>query len=472
MRHEGGAPLALVVAVCLVVAIAVTFVPVSTSNPPAFYRDESGIALNAALLAESGRDEFGTRLPLYFRSYGDWKSAPYVYLLAGVYAITGPSEVAARALSSALGLAAVVILGLLGHRLSGYRSVGLATAALAAATPWLFELTRLVFEVALEPALISLLLLLLAGVRSEAIWSPWRCAAIGVTLALIAYAYAGGRALAPLLALSLLVFARGRRRRSVVVTLGCFGAALLPMAAFVVGNPRALIVRYSRVSEGEDQGPLGRGLSTLGNLLQELNLVRWVLQGDDNLRHHVGSTGSLLATGALLAVVGIVVLLRRHRWEPFWSYVVLGCVSSAVPAAISDVRIHALRSVGLPIFLITLAVPALALVRERIDRRAVRFVAVVAGALLAIQATLFRVEYADRGPHRLEAFHAEFRPVLRAAMAHDARRVVVFRADPDAMGNAVWYGKLWKPSGHRAPRGCVAAARQRRRGRREALPTM
>jgi hypothetical protein len=139
-----------------------------------------------------------------------------------------------------------------------------------------------------------------------------------------------------------------------------------------------------------------------------------------------------------------------------------------VPAAISDVRIHALRSVGLPIFLITLAVPALALVRERIDRRAVRFVAVVAGALLAIQATLFRVEYADRGPHRLEAFHAEFRPVLRAAMAHDARRVVVFRADPDAMGNAVWYGKLWNlpvtvlPEGASPPPGSAVVAAEKR----------
>ena len=86
-------------------------------------------------------------------------------MLAAVFALTGPNELVARVLSGVLGLAAVLLLGLLAHRLSGSRGVGFATAALAAATPWLFEVTRLVFEVALEPALIALLLLLLAGVR-------------------------------------------------------------------------------------------------------------------------------------------------------------------------------------------------------------------------------------------------------------------------------------------------------------------
>jgi hypothetical protein len=129
LRHFlGPSRLGGVAAACLVVAIAVSFVPLGTGNPPGFYRDESGIALNAALLADSGRDEYQALLPLYFESYGDWKSAPYIYLLAGVYAVTGPSELAARVLSSMLGLAAVLILGLLGYRLSGYRSVGFLTA--------------------------------------------------------------------------------------------------------------------------------------------------------------------------------------------------------------------------------------------------------------------------------------------------------------------------------------------------------
>jgi hypothetical protein len=42
---------AVLVAACVVIAIAASFVPVSTGNPPGFYRDESGIAERCAARA-------------------------------------------------------------------------------------------------------------------------------------------------------------------------------------------------------------------------------------------------------------------------------------------------------------------------------------------------------------------------------------------------------------------------------------
>lgn len=447
----------VLLAAAVVAGVVTTFLQVSTGNPPGFYRDESGIALNAALLGQSGRDEYGTLLPLYLFSYGDYKSTPYVYVLAAVFAVTGESELVARGFSAVLGLAAVLVLGLVGHRLSGSRSVGLATCVLAAATPWLFEVTRLVFEVALEPLLVALLVLLLSGARKQATWTRRRCAGIGVTLAAIAYAYAGGRALAPLLALGLLVFATGPRRRSVLMTLGWFGLALLPMAAYVVANPRALLVRFSRVDASEGSGRWGTVTSLPGNLLRELDLVTWVVRGDENLRHHVAGTGSLLAGGVLLALAGAVVLVRTGRWEPFWSYVLLGCVASAVPAAISDVRLHTLRSVGLPVFLIVLAVPALAELRAHLRRPRTLAAALVVTVLVLSQAVVFRVQHAERGPQRVEEFHAQLRPVLRAALAAGREDVVVHRNDVDARGNVTWYAELWDEPVTVLPPGAVPA---------------
>ena len=77
-----------VVAACVVaVVICVAYLRVDSDNPPGTYRDESNIATNAAEIADSGRDEHGALLPVYFRSHGDWKSAPYIYLLAGTFAV-------------------------------------------------------------------------------------------------------------------------------------------------------------------------------------------------------------------------------------------------------------------------------------------------------------------------------------------------------------------------------------------------
>src|ERR1041384_7691624 len=76
-----------------------------TTNPRGFFIDESSIAYNASTIAQTGRDEFGIAWPLYFRAFGEYKNPIYVYLLAGIYLISGPSILGARLLSAGAGLA-------------------------------------------------------------------------------------------------------------------------------------------------------------------------------------------------------------------------------------------------------------------------------------------------------------------------------------------------------------------------------
>src|SRR5207244_3563619 len=39
------------------------------TNPPGYYVDESAISYNAYCIAKTGKNEFGSRLPLFFRVY-------------------------------------------------------------------------------------------------------------------------------------------------------------------------------------------------------------------------------------------------------------------------------------------------------------------------------------------------------------------------------------------------------------------
>jgi hypothetical protein len=418
-------------------AVALLFLgTVSRSHPPGFYRDESNIAFNAASIAAGGRDEHGAVMPLYFRSFGDWKSGPFIYLLAGVFKLAGPSELAAKALSAVLGLLAVLLLGLLALQLSGSRWVALATAALAAATPWFFDVSRLVFEVALEPALVAAFLVLLADVRHAETWPLGRCAALGLTLALIAYGYAGGRALAPLLAAALVVFATRGRWRSVVYTWFAFGVALIPMGVFELRHPGSLLVRYHHVSAAEGDSVPAAAAHVAANAFRALNLWCGSTAGDANQRHHVPGTGSLLVVGVLLALAGLVILIRSRRLTAFWKFVLLGTVASVLPAAIADIPIHSLRAVALPVFVTTLAIPAI----EWLCSRPVAAAAVALAA--AAQVGFFQASYWQDGRERRAAFEAEFPAVFRAA-SHAGATVFVSRRDPEALGNAQWYGRLW-----------------------------
>src|SRR5438876_1436885 len=126
-----------IIGILLVVGLYVLGVP---HNPPGFYLDESSIAYNAHTISETGRDEFGVSWPLYFRAFGEYKNAPFIYLLAALFRLTGPSMFVARLLSVALGLMAALLLGMLAARIAKRREVGVMVGVIALFTPWLFEL--------------------------------------------------------------------------------------------------------------------------------------------------------------------------------------------------------------------------------------------------------------------------------------------------------------------------------------------
>src|SRR4051812_10854925 len=176
-----------------------------TTNPAGFYFDESSIAYNAHLISQTGRDEHGEAWPLYFRAFGDYKNPVYIYLLALVFRVTGPSIMVARGFSVTFGIITALLIGLIGYRLTGRRWIALPLVALALFTPWLFVLSRTVVEVALYPFGIALFLLAVARATEKQSWKLIDALPITCTLALLTYTYSIGRLLAPLLAVGLIL---------------------------------------------------------------------------------------------------------------------------------------------------------------------------------------------------------------------------------------------------------------------------
>src|SRR5207237_4525542 len=118
----------------------VLYTPNLTTSPRGFVIYESSIAYNAATIAQTGRDEFGIAWPLYFRAFGEYKNPVYIYLLAGIYRVSGPTILGARLLSALAGLATAALLGLLAFRLTRRRTVALFVVGSALLTPWLLGL--------------------------------------------------------------------------------------------------------------------------------------------------------------------------------------------------------------------------------------------------------------------------------------------------------------------------------------------
>ena len=318
------------------------------------------MSLNAARIATGGRDEYGARFPLFFQSFGDFKSPAFVYTLAGVFIVTGPGKAAARSTSACFGLAAVLVIGLIGWRLTGRVVVGLVVGVLTGLIPWLFEVSRLAFEVSSTPVAFALVLLgALEGSRRLR-WPWWLSLAMGLSLAFLTYSYQTGRLYGPVLAVALaLLWTRARARGIVLAWAVFFVTTVIPIAVFNERHPGAFSARLDVTTFVQDDMSRFEIVRTfLGNYLRKLDLWTWTFGGDTNLRHHVQGVGMLLFVVALLAIVGAWIVIKSYRRDRFWWFFLTAFLVAPVPAALAVEPYHALRTVAVAVCLCVLAIPA------------------------------------------------------------------------------------------------------------------
>jgi 4-amino-4-deoxy-L-arabinose transferase-like glycosyltransferase len=439
VRSLAARPL-LLLGLGVIVAVSAFQLWITPSNPPGYHRDEASISYNAYSISRSLRDEDGGFLPLFFRSFEDYKSPLYPYLLAGVFRVTGPSEEVARGLSAVLVLAAVLLLGLLAKRLTDSHLLSVIIVLLAGLSPWLFELGRVAIEASTQPLLLTLLLL--ACQRS---WRTkrWRVAegmAVGSVLGVLVYSYTGSRLLGPLLAGALVVFAGRDRWRWVLSAWATFAIFLVPLGLYVLRHPGALSSRYEATTIAREglSGPR-LVLQAVSNWLHDINPWHWATAGDPAPYIHNGGYGALFAAVVALALAGVVIVLRRRRDDLWWRYVLLATLLVPIPAALTVDRYNAIRLAGLPVFALVLAIPALeALVSASRRGWLVRVVIAAVAVAVGVQFSQFLHSYRTRGPARLVLFEAGVGPLLEQPFASGETIYIDFD-DRGAQAEALWH---------------------------------
>jgi 4-amino-4-deoxy-L-arabinose transferase-like glycosyltransferase len=427
----------------------------AATNPPGFYIDESSVAYNAHLIAQTGRDEHGEAWPLFFRAFGDYKNPTYVYLLAALFRLTGPGVAVARLSSASLGVLAALLLGLLGARVSGRRGVGLFVCAAALLTPWLFELSRVVVEVAMYPLALALFLLCARRASERDRWTWTDALALAATLALLTYTYSIGRLLGPLLALGLALLATRARLRGLLLAWGCYALALAPLLFFQLRHPGALGARFRIITYIGPQSTVAEDAwEFVRHYAGNLNPWRMLVAGDPNA-HQIASiygTGPVLAATFVLALAGACLALRRGRREAWGFFLIYGLAASFVPASLTSDEFHTLRLAAVPVFLVALTAPAFAWLLEGGARagkgaRARRALLVAAVAVALAQGAVFQWQYraSARSPRRLHLFDADYpAQILPAALAAAGARPVYLADAPAIPGyiQAVWQATL------------------------------
>jgi hypothetical protein len=421
-------------AVLLVVAFQLW---ISPHNPPGFLDDEASFALNAYTIAHGLHDQTGALLPVYFPSFGDYKSAAFSYALAPVFAAFGPSVETARSVAAVIGLGTVVLVGLIGLRRGG-PWIGLAAAVGAGLTPWLFQLGRLALDTSAFPLAVALALLAAEVWARDGRRRAVRAVTLGGALALVTYVYAAGRLLGPLLAAALVVFVGRVGRRALLGAWGAYLLWLVPLAAYVARHPAGVTARYRETSfSTAGMSPLGVVGHAAANYLRDLDPWHWVVSGDRKPYADVWGAPQLLAAVAVLAAIGAAETVRRARNDRYGVYVLAAYLLSAVPAALTVDRYHALRLSAMPLCVAVLAVPGLqAVARLRRPFAAAAAVILAAGALA--EWAFFVIHYSEVGPGRTRVFEADVPALVRRGLA-GGRTLYVDHDDVYALTMGQWY---------------------------------
>jgi hypothetical protein len=406
-------------------------------NPPGFYLDEASIAINAFSIAREGVDEYGTRMPFYFRAFGEYKNPVYIYLLAGVFKVAYPSVLVARRLSAFACWLGAVMLGLLAWRITRRRWITAVAFLLAILTPALFEIGRLVFEVALYPLVIALFLLTVYTAAQRVRWNAGVIAALVATLALVEYTYSAGRALAPLFALGVaVIFYKRDRRNAIVAMFGLFVlTSIVPVLVYNHRNDGALLARAKDTSFlGELKTKPEETLAALErNTINNILPIGMALRGDPNHRHHVpGGGGSMLGATLILAIAGAWLIVRTRPFDRWWLFVLFGTLVSIIPGAITNDVYHSLRLSSFIVFALVLSIRTLI-------APAARPVVAIALVLGAIQPFWFFHAFHKYGVDRPGDFNVGMERMTDEALGRPERPIYVLGLD---YCQAWWFGDI------------------------------
>lgn len=360
--------------------------------PSGLFVDETSVGYNAQALLRTGADQYGETLPLFFRSFGDYKSPIHVYAVAGSVALFGPTAFAVRLPPCLFAFATAVIFFLFIRSLTGRPILARWLAvALLLAPPFFVYGRHAVSEASTLPFFLVLALwALLAFERNP----RWRSAlAAGAAFGIYTYTYTTARLLAPLLvgAAAATFFPIGALRRKMPAFL--LGAAIMavPLALYIIAHPGALDARFRHLWIFWDHPSFGVALGRFTqHYAEHLSFDFLFRTGDPNPRHNLGQ--GLLPMWTLVPLLfGLIALYRRRR-SGFGRFLAVSLLLAPIPVALCQFELpHGTRMFHfVPI---AFTVIALAMVDWLDSARPARGLIAVGLAAMCLESALFVRHY-------------------------------------------------------------------------------
>ncbi len=310
-----------------------------TEVPSGIYWDEAAIGYNAYSVLQTGKDEWGEKFPLLFRSFNDYKAPLYIYTVALFQKFLGPTDLSVRLPSAIAGILSIPVLFFLTLELFNNKKISLVTSTLLATSMWHLQFSRVGFEGALALLLVLCgLLFFLLAVRKNIYFLIFSL----LFFALSSMAYHSEKIFTPLFLFCLfLIFRKELPKKNIknlIISVVIGSLFFLPyFPAYFSSAGRARLTQESIFNQKEPAKVL-----FVQNYLANFSLDYLFFRGDQNGRHSVKKLGEFFGWQLPFVAVGLFYLVKNRSKASLilFSWLLL----AALPVALVRPAPHAYRN--------------------------------------------------------------------------------------------------------------------------------
>jgi 4-amino-4-deoxy-L-arabinose transferase-like glycosyltransferase len=304
--------------------------------PIAVYWDEASIGYNAYSIATDLKDEWGEKLPLHFRAFGEFKLPVYIYSVAVFVKAIGLNEYAVRLPAVLYSLGTLVVIYLLVRKITGKESTAILASFILSLSPWLFIFSRTGYEVTagLFFFLLGTYLFLLLDK------SKYFLIIAALSFVLSFYSYNSFRIIIPVWMVLLFIYKfrefKNIRKYLLVLVI----SSILFLLSLI---PVYRLYKYDAGGGRFVQVQVASKLDFVKNYFSHFSPDFLFLKGDSNPRSQIPGRGQLYLFEIPLILFGLVAIFKSKKLPYYIPLTLL--ILAPIPASLTKESPHALRAI-------------------------------------------------------------------------------------------------------------------------------
>lgn len=354
--------------------------------PAGLYLDEAGQGYSAYSVLKTGKDEFGMPFPAAFRSFNDFKTPVYIYLIVPLIPVFGLNTFSIRFPSFIFSVLSLPLLYFLILKLSDNSSKSKLFALVAtlflAISPWHILFGRTNFE-----CNVALFLVLLAYYLFQiALEKPWVLILSSVFFSLALPAYHSERILVPLIVLFLLV----KNFKTLISPkylkysiLGLFLALIITLPTILILQTPGFMARVSTLSIFSSQNSWG--IKEWPSLYLSYFSPRYLFWlGDSGPRSSYPGLSVFFLWQLPLYLHGLSLLFTKEISPKLKHFILLLLILSPLPASLTRDPFSTIRALPLVIPLILICSLSAVVILHKLRSTMVKAIIVTAILIYSI----------------------------------------------------------------------------------------